>query len=1025
MKQWVISSVLMLASLISFASCIDDNDEKCGVKEGEPVEAKLSIAATEFEKIQTKVADDYISDLYVMVFDKSGDLLTHQYYSGLTGLSGDITISTTSGERYIYGIANLSTSSLSIDASTLNNITSVSALKSMLLSLSNNTVGNADGKYLMSGFWCENNTDETAEACLINTNGAVTSLSGTTGSIKLKRLQSQITFNVSYGENAASFTITEVNLRKIPSSSKLTEDGTTSVTSGYFNVEKLATNAGNKSFTFYMLENKQTAKGSPSTYNDRENVSSGNWQYAPDNSTYVEIKGHYVGTADRYTSGAISGTSKVDANVTYYVHLGYVNDDLSDFSSLRNKNYTYNITVTGVNSLVAEVEVSGDKYDRGDGDIYYADGDNVITLDAHYSQFVMTYTYEQLGKAGLDFSVLVKSNNTSGFQNADHGWLSFVQNPSGVTKVVSYPGSTSSKLLNTDEFLAALKDFKNDASNAGKTIYFTCYVNEYYPIGTDTNWKRYVNQDDRYAQVICNTKSGNGSTLIDAAYVIRQHPILSFYNLDNVNTAWGIEWENETTNTMTISGQTIEIGLPYGNPAGTTGSSSADGRANMLSELGSSPSWYSTSTSTPSSQLAYRSYSSDLQKAYAACMQRNRDENGNGVIDNNEVKWYLPALNQYLDMSIGMNILPQDVQLYSNSDYNTTFNENNSTYWMFMHYVSNTNKNVFWGEEGGPYSSYGGSGDGKISKTSSVPNGERQFRCIRNVGAINSFDDFVSYSTSNKVVSLSKVNPQALRSDYLNKGELQKHDERSVYSRPYAQFQIAKNTCGTETASYKFVGWGKGSYALSDANGYYCTSNAYGKLNSGTAGSYIYIGTGGGLYYVTSFYSYYYGRGSSYSIYSMADKNGYYISYSNKTDGAGTWKKGTANTYYNVGSGNGFYDIDYTLSGSDASYGWETVNSTANTNGTSVCSYYYENSDKSDLGTWRLPNMRELLIIVNKANFTGQSIMSRTYYSFYGTGFLSPGNSVSREGYAYNTSVVYLIDPGNTKFNIRCVRDIQ
>jgi len=144
MKQWVISSVLMLASLISFASCIDDNDEKCGVKEGEPVEAKLSIAATEFEKIQTKVADDYISDLYVMVFDKSGDLLTHQYYSGLTGLSGDITISTTSGERYIYGIANLSTSSLSIDASTLNNITSVSALKSMLLSLSNNTVGNAD-----------------------------------------------------------------------------------------------------------------------------------------------------------------------------------------------------------------------------------------------------------------------------------------------------------------------------------------------------------------------------------------------------------------------------------------------------------------------------------------------------------------------------------------------------------------------------------------------------------------------------------------------------------------------------------------------------------------------------------------------------------------------------------------------------------------------------------------------------------------------------------------------------------------
>jgi hypothetical protein len=39
-----------------------------GKRRGKPVEAKLSIAATEFEKIQTKVADDYISDLYVMVF---------------------------------------------------------------------------------------------------------------------------------------------------------------------------------------------------------------------------------------------------------------------------------------------------------------------------------------------------------------------------------------------------------------------------------------------------------------------------------------------------------------------------------------------------------------------------------------------------------------------------------------------------------------------------------------------------------------------------------------------------------------------------------------------------------------------------------------------------------------------------------------------------------------------------------------------------------------------------------------------
>lgn len=36
-----------------------------------------------------------------------------------------------------------------------------------------------------------------------------------------------------------------------------------------------------------------------------------------------------------------------------------------------------------------------------------------------------------------------------------------------------------------------------------------------------------------------------------------------------------------------------------------------------------------------------------------ACYDKNRDENGNGVIDDEELKWYLPASNQLLGLCAG------------------------------------------------------------------------------------------------------------------------------------------------------------------------------------------------------------------------------------------------------------------------------------------------------------------------------------------------------------------------------------
>lgn len=1071
MKSNLFKLIVFLFPVFGLCSCSDEYEiSGSEVKEGQPVIARLDVVPSEFDKIQTKVADDFVSDLYVLLFDEEENKKDSFYFTGLSGLSGKISLKTTSGKRYIYGIANLQTSGLSISKETLDGIKNLQELKAVMISLNGKTVGSADGKFLMSGCWTNSNDAVTAGLCNINTDGTITpsvQKAGDTGyALKLKRLQSRITFNVTFsGENVQSFKITEVDLKMIPQASSLIEDETGTTGSGYFEVSKLATNAGNKSFTFYMLENRQSIKkeypatSDPSAnYELREKKNADNWVHAPDNATYVIVKGHYKGKARKYTTDENGNRvpqegplQEVDADVTYYVHLGYVKNDATDFSSLRNKDYTYNMNITGVNSIVLEVEENKD-YPRGDGDVYYADGDNVIMVDAHYAQKVLEFSYEKLGASNLNIAVKIKSNKTFGFEEKDQEWLRFVENPEGEKRTVSFPGINSDKLLTVTQFVDRLKAFKENTGNAGKTIRFTCFINEYYPIGSDTDWKNYINlQEDRFAQIICRTENGNGSNTIDAAYIIRQHPILSFYNIDKVSRAWGVEWINETTDRQKIGNHDIEIGRPYGKPAGISANSYEDGRANMISELGTNRTWYALNSSLPKDEIAYRDYRGDLEKAYAACMQRNRDENGDGVIGEDEIKWYLPALYQYTDMSIGMNALPQDVQLYSSDDYNVSFDESGGKYWMFKHFISNTEKKVFWAEEGGPYSNLQtGDSDWEnyISREAKAQNGARQFRCIRNLGRIDAFDDFVTYN--NNEMDLSRVSDDALRRDFLSVGELKRHDERDVLSRPYKKFQVAENTCGTlkVKTTYRFVGWGRGSYALSDKNGHYCKSNSAGQLSYNVPGKLLEVGKYCGTYGKNGNWMGRQGNGGAYVI---PDQNGYYIKYSAKGEGIDTYGNGTPDTYYNVGKGNGIYEADneYEMQGNKGvDYGWTSQNKQADDNGTSACSYYSEEPDGSDLGTWRLPNMRELLLIVNRSGYKGASIMSRTYYSFYladmsksgvtqdkngsltvngGSAYsiYSPGNNNSREGYAYNTSFVFLMDPSDNGYKVRCVRDLK
>lgn len=97
------------------------------------------------------------------------------------------------------------------------------------------------------------------------------------------------------------------------------------------------------------------------------------------------------------------------ADVTYTIHLGYVDNDPEDFTVKRNTKYVYHVTINNVNSIYTNVEGYADtklnpigpdyhvkRQPGADGYLNLAKG-NVYNTDAHYNQFNFMLT-----KAGLE-----------------------------------------------------------------------------------------------------------------------------------------------------------------------------------------------------------------------------------------------------------------------------------------------------------------------------------------------------------------------------------------------------------------------------------------------------------------------------------------------------------------------------------------------------------------------------------------------------------------------------------------------
>lgn len=453
------------------------------------------------------------------------------------------------------------------------------------------------------------------------------------------------------------------------------------------------------------------------------------------------------------------------------------------------------------------------------------------------------------------------ANPTKGF---DYKWIEFL--PQSNTTISAYPGISSWAMENLDglknsQFYAGATGTSNmldvydvvvEMGKAIKQIYnketpnsdkitisssgsnyvarFTAFVNEYYYLrhpltgAKTTMWSVMTNKIPREMIIAMSTdtsEDGNSSYSKIHSY-ISQLSMETFYN-DRATSlnAFGMETYNETPL------------YEFGTPRSTSNLSDTDGRENQKTLIGassSSPYWNSYISSTNNGWISSvgteraahkltNAYS--VQAAYSACMSRNRDLNGNGRIDENEIRWYLASLNEYIRMGIGNNALSSAQLFFGDKDNLSNYPSGDIKNGSLYYTSSEAGKRVYWAIEKGSYGAVGSYYDG-----SSLP-----IRCIRDLPAtgtstdVSSIDGVKSDATykyyDNLFPKLLVFKDRLVSSLYRQRvsGSLLAHNEdddaNSFYNGIFVASDFLSNTyqLGDIIGYNGFVTWSGGRYS--------------------------------------------------------------------------------------------------------------------------------------------------------------------------------------------------------------------
>ncbi|MGM9761293.1 MAG: hypothetical protein ACI3Y1_02220 [Candidatus Cryptobacteroides sp.] len=383
---------------------------------------------------------------------------------------------------------------------------------------------------------------------------------------------------------------------------------------------------------------------------------------------------------------------------------------------------------------------------------------------------------------------------------------------------VTAGGGSASSVDNTSDFdNGYLADGVTEDPD-GPKICVTTFVDEFYydehPITHNTSptlWKTFVNQEDRTMHILCDSNSSMDleSTSTGSVITIQQHSIKSIYNTNTSYTALQTAWGLETTDEFSDKVKKYNSNASNYNDSGKN-TAPFNGRANSVFEWDLAPDGETVETITDiKKDVSWGTYldfevnndtpqmktsPTDYQALRYFCMARNRDNNGDGKIQKEEIRWYLASVQQLVGLFVGNGVVDHTSKLYYRTAKQQASTDINDWCQLVISSTSGgSSPIVIWGHEGISTSTYYQSntwGEWQAYKNYGI-------RCVRNLGLepdadINEMpDDYVGVtdnSDGSYTFECTHLNEAALR-DYTSV-DLPYADQFSAANRLYKRFEV-------------------------------------------------------------------------------------------------------------------------------------------------------------------------------------------------------------------------------------------
>lgn len=416
------------------------------------------------------------------------------------------------------------------------------------------------------------------------------------------------------------------------------------------------------------------------------------------------------------------------------------------------------------------------------------------------------------------------------------------------------------------------------------------------------------------------------------------------------------------------------------------------------------------------------------------CLSRNRDLNGDGKIDEDEVRWYLPSVRQCIFAWCGKKSLPTEIS------FETT------------NYATSTNQGfrIWWALEGTAISSW--------ANKETYP----MIRCVRNLGTNSTsgeVSDITSWDQDNYVVTVNGLKDETLRTN-MQIGEYPEHENFDAASTLPKAFKIA-------SADLNIPASGEDTYAPEITVGE-LNPTGIPESNSNTTSHNITVPITITNYDASKNYTYQIGADNEVNVTSAKFNVSVTINHTSTSNGT------TSSKTIKIKSDNGNYtsfNVTVTLTTRTEgfifqtkyytyTYSKSTPQQTIVTGGTPAkntfkyteimngdwCEKYYQEGT-DDLGKWRIPNEKELYFIPmycgeeitgNLAGYKPSGAQTETGTMRYAAKTKYNRNLIHDPSNPGNTFMIYYLQKDGSSgtpivttghgqsdadFTIRCVRD--